>query len=101
MKSISYLFTVFFTLNLLASTEVISLNDVASKVKESNFTVLENAQRVYQAKETITFSKRNLLPRLNFWNILQTNIPIGRIWILQVWRLVKRSFLHRKVRLLL
>lgn len=71
MKSISYLFTVFFTLNLLASTEVISLNDVASKVKESNFTVLENAQRVYQAKETITFSKRNLLPRLNFWNILK------------------------------
>jgi len=71
MKSISYLFTVFFTLNLFASTEVISLNDVASKVKESNFTVLENAQRVYQAKETITFSKRNLLPRLNFWNILK------------------------------
>jgi hypothetical protein len=49
----------------------ISLNDVAQKVKESNFTVLENAERVYQAKETINFSKRNLLPRLNFWKVLK------------------------------
>ncbi|MEX0799179.1 MAG: TolC family protein [Bacteriovoracaceae bacterium] len=50
----------------------ISLEDVAKNVKESNFTVLENAQRVYQAKETINFNKRNLLPRLNLWNLLST-----------------------------
>lgn len=50
----------------------ISLEEVAKEVKESNFTVLENAQRVYQAKETINFNKRNLLPRLNLWNILKS-----------------------------
>ena len=54
-----------------AQKMTVSLNDVAQKVKESNFTVLENAQRVYQAKETINFSKRNLLPRLNFWSVLK------------------------------
>lgn len=61
----------------LVSAEVvqkISLEDIAKNVKESNFTVLEGAQRVYQAKETITFSKRNLLPRLNIWNYLETPI---------------------------
>ncbi|MCT4641211.1 MAG: TolC family protein [Bacteriovoracaceae bacterium] len=57
--------------NLYAEEKVITLDEVATKVKESNFNVLENAQRIYQAKETITFSKRNLLPRLNFWNILK------------------------------
>ena len=45
---------------------------VAEEVKQSNFTVLKNAQRVYQAKETINFNKRNLLPRLNLWNVLKT-----------------------------
>ncbi len=54
-----------------AEEKSITLDEVALKVKESNFTVLENAQRVYQAKETIIFSKRNLLPKLNFWNVLK------------------------------
>ncbi|MBG59466.1 MAG: hypothetical protein CME67_00910 [Halobacteriovoraceae bacterium] len=57
--------------NLSAQTSI-SLDQVAEEVKQSNFTVLENAQRVYQAKETINFNKRNLLPRLNLWNILKT-----------------------------
>lgn len=61
-----------FTLNYAhAEEKVISLDEVASKVKETNFTILENAQRIYQAKETITFSKRNLLPKLNLWNVLK------------------------------
>jgi outer membrane protein TolC len=54
-----------------ASEKTVSLDEVASIVKQSNFNVLENAQRVYQARETIAFSKRNLLPRLNFWNVLK------------------------------
>ncbi len=54
-----------------AEEKVISLDEVASKVKETNFTILENAQRIYQAKETITFNKRNLLPKLNLWNVLK------------------------------
>ena len=41
-----------------AEEKVISLDEVASKVKETNFTILENAQRIYQAKETITFNKK-------------------------------------------
>tara|TARA_Y100000780_G_scaffold231707_1_gene258407 strand:- start:183432 stop:184673 length:1242 start_codon:yes stop_codon:yes gene_type:complete len=57
--------------NLSAQTSI-SLDQVAEEVKQSNFTVLENAQRVYQAKETVNFNKRNLLPRLNLWNILKT-----------------------------
>lgn len=51
--------------------EVISIDKVSKFVKESNYVVLENAQRVYQAKESINFSKKNLLPKLNFWNILK------------------------------
>lgn len=70
---------VFILLNYInvsfAEEQIISLNDVAKKVKESNFNILENAQRVYQAKETINFNKRNLLPKLNFWNTLK--LPFG------------------------
>lgn len=51
--------------------KIISLEKVAKEVKQSNFAILRNAQRVYQAKETINFSKKNLLPRLNFWNVLK------------------------------
>jgi len=67
-----FMFLCLFTFQLtFASGTIISLADVSKKVQESNFAVLENAERVYQAKETINFSKRNLLPRLNFWNILK------------------------------
>jgi len=67
-----FMFLRLFTFQLtFASGTIISLADVSKKVQESNFAVLENAERVYQAKETINFSKRNLLPRLNFWNILK------------------------------
>lgn len=70
--------------NAFAETKVITLNDVAKNVKETNFTVLENAQRVYQAKETITFSKRNLLPRLNFWNLIKIPIdPLAALDLVQ------------------
>ncbi len=57
-----------------SQTTMVTLQDVANKIKNSNFKVLENAQRVYQAKETITFSKRNLLPKLNLWNVMK--LPI-------------------------
>ena len=46
----------------------IGLVDVSKKVKEQNYTVLENAQKVYQAKEMINFSRKNLLPKFNLWN---------------------------------
>lgn len=71
MKKLLLVFLLFSFSLVHAEEKVISLDEVAAKVKESNFAVLENAQRIYQAKETITFSKRNLLPKLNFWNILK------------------------------
>lgn len=71
MKSLFFMIGVFFIVHGHAST-VISLEKVSEKVRNSNFKVLENAQRVYQAKETINFNKRNLLPKLNLWNILKT-----------------------------
>ena len=71
MKKLILLFFIFLNQIVVAQDTVISLDQVAQKVKETNYSVLENAQRVYQAKETINFSKRNLLPRLNFWNILK------------------------------
>ncbi len=70
-KLILLLFFILINQIVVAQDTVISLDQVAQKVKETNYSVLENAQRVYQAKETINFSKRNLLPRLNFWNILK------------------------------
>jgi outer membrane protein TolC len=74
MKKLLFLSLLSFSHISISSETIISLDQVAAKVKESNFSVLENAQRVYQAKETINFSKRNLLPRLNFWSILK--LPI-------------------------
>lgn len=74
MKKLLVLSLLSFSQISISSETTISLDQVAERVKESNFSVLENAQRVYQAKETINFSKRNLLPRLNFWNILK--LPI-------------------------
>ena len=72
MKKIIILLSIMvLSLNLNAQTSI-SLEQVAEEVKQSNFTVLKNAQRVYQAKETINFNKRNLLPRLNLWNVLKT-----------------------------
>jgi len=62
---------IFLAQSTFAKEITISLEDVASRVKEDNFRVLENAERVYQAKETIQFSKRNLLPKLNFWNVIK------------------------------
>jgi outer membrane protein TolC len=71
MRAISIIALLVLSFNSIAEIHTLNLEGVAKKVKETNFTVLENAQRVYQAKETITYSKRNLLPRLNFWNILK------------------------------
>lgn len=56
---------------IASAQKKISIDQVSKQVKSANYVVLKDAQRVYQAKETINFSKRNLLPKLNFWNILK------------------------------
>lgn len=60
----------FFVLNSEVSfSEVISLESVTQKVKVQNLSVLQNAERVYQAKVSIDEARLNMLPRLNLWNI--------------------------------
>lgn len=49
----------------------LSLDDVVKKVSAENYLVLENAQRVYQAKESVALARANLLPKLNFWKLLE------------------------------
>lgn len=48
---------------------VIALTDVVKKVSTENYYVLENALRVYQAKEAIQVARGALLPSLNLWKI--------------------------------
>lgn len=71
MKSILVLIAVFYSSFSIAETVKLKIEDVASKVSNDNFMVLENAQRVYQRKERIKFSRASLLPKLNIWNLLK------------------------------
>ncbi|MEK6706348.1 MAG: hypothetical protein AABZ06_11220 [Bdellovibrionota bacterium] len=56
--------------NSTATTEIVSIGDVVGKVSGENYEVLQNALKVYQAKESIAVARGNLLPRLNLWKIL-------------------------------
>lgn len=60
-------------------TVQISLNQVVDKVSKENYTVYENAIRIYQSKEGITVARMNLLPKLNIWNLASaaTEIVFG------------------------
>jgi len=49
----------------------VSMEMVADRVKSSNYQVLENALRVYQAKEAVSVARGNLLPRLNLWRVAE------------------------------
>jgi hypothetical protein len=51
----------------LSATEV-ALKDVARAVSKKNYIVLENAQLLYQSKESVNFARSNLLPQLNLWS---------------------------------
>ena len=57
----------------------ITLNQIVDKVSKENFTVYENSLRVYQAKESVTVARMNLLPKLNLWNLAgaATDIMFG------------------------
>lgn len=48
-----------------------SLEDFSAQVRRKNFTVLEQAQKVYQAKENIEAARGELMPSLNVWNIIK------------------------------
>lgn len=60
------------------SNEVVEVNlkDVVKKVSEEDFQIYQSALRVYQAKESITVARMNLLPRLNVWKLASAAFEI-------------------------
>ncbi len=48
-----------------------SMEEFSSLIKKKNYTVLEQAQKVYQAKETIQVARGELVPSLNIWKIVK------------------------------
>jgi hypothetical protein len=71
MKNIIYIFTLLISVSTFAKNVELKIEDVVKKVSNENFLVIENAERVYQKKENIKFSRASLLPKLNIWNLLK------------------------------
>jgi outer membrane protein TolC len=71
MKNLIWILILISSSISFASPLELTLEDVAKKVSNDNFLVLENAERVYQKKENIKFARANLLPKLNIWNLLK------------------------------
>lgn len=71
MKNLLFLIALYPFLAQSQSTNrvEISLTEVVDKISKENLVVYENALRVYQSKETITVARKNLLPKLNLWNL--------------------------------
>jgi hypothetical protein len=47
-----------------------SIQDFTYLVKNKNYTVLEQAEKVYQARQRIEFARGELLPSLNVWKLV-------------------------------
>jgi hypothetical protein len=71
MKKLILILSLFLTSNSFAETIELRIEDVVKKVSNENYMVLENAERVYQRKEKIKYSRAGLLPKLNIWNLLK------------------------------
>ena len=54
----------------------INLKQVVDKVSTENYSVYQSSLRVYQAKESITIARMNLLPRLNIWKLASAALEI-------------------------
>ena len=54
----------------------INLKQVVDKVSTENYSVYQTSLRVYQAKESITVARMNLLPRLNLWRLASAALEI-------------------------
>jgi len=55
----------------ISETVPLKMEDVVSKVSSENFMLLENAEKVYQRKEKIKYTRAGLLPKLNIWTLLK------------------------------
>ncbi|MCO4794753.1 MAG: TolC family protein [Bacteriovoracaceae bacterium] len=71
MKIVILLLCLFISRNTYAEVINLKIEDIVKKVSDENFMVLENAERVYQRKEKIKYSRAGLLPKLNIWNLLK------------------------------
>lgn len=70
MKSLfTFLFLGFFSQAVFAVPRNISIDELAKQVKEANYSVLEEAERLYQARENVSMARAGLLPKLNLWKI--------------------------------
>lgn len=58
--------------NAVAEVRPVSLEEITDRVSNENYFVLQNAQKVYQAKQTIQLARRNLLPKLNLWRLIES-----------------------------
>ena len=59
-----------FVYSQTTETVEVDINHVVKKISNENYKVYEAAARVYQAKESITVARMNLLPRLNLWKLV-------------------------------
>ncbi len=82
LRTITFAF-LFSAIGAQAATVPVTLEDVTTKVTKENYFVLENAEKVYQAKSSVQLARRNLLPKLNIWNVAEaaSNGPIGLLGI--------------------
>jgi len=71
MKLITIFFILIICHNQAWAIQKISLDEVTSKVLKQNLTVLQNAEKVYQAKTSIDEARLSMLPKLNLWNVLK------------------------------
>ncbi len=53
-----------------ANAETMALDDFSYLIRRKNYTVLEQAEKVYQAKEKIEVARGELFPSLNIWKII-------------------------------
>lgn len=64
------LFIVTFLLSPLTWASETSIQDFTSLIKNKNYIVLEQAEKVYQARQRIEFARGELLPSLNVWKLV-------------------------------
>lgn len=83
MKKRALLSLLFLGTSAQAAVYPVTLEDVTTRVTKENYFVLENAEKVYQAKASVQLARRNLLPKLNIWNVVESagNGPLGLIGI--------------------
>lgn len=66
-----YLLTTLLLFSGLTHARDLSIDELSEYVSTRNYTVLEEAERVYQSKLSIKHARASLLPKLNIWSLLK------------------------------